>query len=55
MLEYQFYKTDGSGKGEIIRLEGEVEARGMRIPKERAWYAMPGEKYLGTDILESVN
>lgn len=53
MVAYQFFKNDDSGKEEIIHLDKEIKVGGMRIPKERAWYELPGNKYLGTDILES--
>lgn len=54
MIAYQFYKNDDSGKGEMIHLEGEIIFNKMRIPKERSWYELPNDKYLGTDILEAV-
>ncbi len=54
MVAYQFFKNDDSGKGEMIHLEEEVSAQGIRIPKKRAWYELPQNKYLGTDILERV-
>lgn len=53
MLQYKFYKDEAAGKGELIKLAGEIDVQGIKIPKERSWYVLPGMKYLGTDILES--
>ena len=54
MIAYQFIKTDGSGKGENIYLEGEVKVGTMRIPKARSWYTIPNNEHLGTDVLVNV-
>lgn len=54
LVAYQFFKNDDSGKGEIIHLEKEIAVGKMRLPQERSWYELPGEKFLGTDILEEV-
>ncbi len=54
MLEYKFYKDEEAGKGELIKLAGEIEYDGIKIPKERSWYVLPKMKYLGTDILDRV-
>lgn len=51
MVEYQFFKNDDPNSGELIKLEGEVKVGNMRIPKERRWYDLSSNKYLGTDIL----
>lgn len=51
MVAYQFYKNDDTGIGEFISLKGEEKVGNMRIPKERSWYELPENKYLGTDIL----
>lgn len=52
MLEYKFYKDEEAGKGELLKLEEEVEIDGIKIPKKRSWYTLPEMKYLGTDILD---
>ena len=54
MVAYQFYNNDDSGKGEMILLEDEVDVQGMKIPQKRSWYELPGNTYLGTDILSEV-
>lgn len=51
MIAYRFIKNDGTGKGENIYLEGEVNVGNMRIPKARSWYTIPGDEFLGTDEL----
>jgi hypothetical protein len=52
MKAYKFIQKDGTG--ELIKLQGLLEVDGMKIPKERSWYTIPGNKHLGTDILVSV-
>lgn len=54
MLEYRFYKDEEAGKGELIKLAGEVAFKGLRIPKSRSWYTLPEMEYLGTDILDEI-
>ncbi len=54
MLEYKFYKDEAVGEGEVITLEGEIEAYGLRIPQKRNWYTLPANKYLGSDILDRI-
>ena len=54
MLQYRFYKDEEAGIGEVIKLNGEVDFNGLKIPKERSWYTLPEMKYLGTDILERI-
>lgn len=54
MLEYKFYKNEEAGKGELIKLEDEVVFNGLKFPKKRSWYTLPEMKYLGTDILDSL-
>lgn len=51
MRRYTFYKDEAAGKGELIKLEDEIQVGSMRIPQKRSWYTLPGMKYLGTDIL----
>ena len=53
MRQYEFYKDDTKAAGEIITLEGEIRADSIRIPQKRNWYKIPGNEYLGTDILEA--
>ncbi len=54
MRQYEFYKDTTKAAGEIITLEGEILVGSLRIPQKRNWYKIPGNEYLGTDILESV-
>ncbi len=48
---YRFYRDETESKGEYIYLEGEVEAHGMKLPKNRAWYIFEDDRFLGTDHL----
>ncbi len=52
---YQFYKVEANNDGEYILLSDEVEIAGIKMPKTRAWYYNKDDKYLGTDVLNSVN
>ena len=59
MEVYQFYKTDDNGNqkddsGEYILLTGEKTVNGIKMPKNRAWYYNKDDKYLGTDILQTL-
>ena len=54
MRQYEFYKDDTKAAGEIITLEGEISAGSIRIPKKRNWYKIPGNEFLGTDVLSEV-
>ena len=54
MRQYEFYKDDTKAAGEIITLEDEVSAGSIRIPQKRNWYKIPGNEYLGTDVLTRV-
>ncbi|MFY0687535.1 MAG: hypothetical protein JXQ90_10245 [Cyclobacteriaceae bacterium] len=54
MIAYKFIKNDGSGNGEVIKLEGQMLIGNMRIPQRRSWYTIPENKYLGTDKLVNV-
>lgn len=40
--------------GEYIACEGEIESGGVRLPRERAWYYNKDDKWLGTDVIESL-
>lgn len=51
---YRFFHDESKGDGEYITLEGLVEAGGLRLPKERAWYTNAEDRYLGTDTLVSL-
>lgn len=55
---YQFYRTDPSGNikpgsGEYILLTDETLIKGIKMPKNRAWYTNKDDTYLGTDFLEN--
>lgn len=54
MLQYKFYQDEEEIKGELITLEDEIIANGIKIPQKRSWYTLPEMKYLGTDFLESI-
>ncbi len=51
MEAYKFYKDEPNQKGEIIYLDGEMEAGGIKIPVARAWYRTENDEYLATDRL----
>lgn len=55
MEGYQFFKDETTREGEYIYLNGLVNVGGMKLPADRKWYYVPGDKYLGRDILESAN
>ncbi|WP_436514939.1 DUF6503 family protein [Ekhidna sp. To15] len=55
MIQYKFYQDAEETKGELITLEDEISVNGIKIPKKRSWYTLPDMKYLGTDILSSIN
>lgn len=55
LVAYRFWKKDGSGQGEMILLEDEIQVGSMKIPQKRSWYELPENKYLGTDILTKVD
>ncbi len=52
MVEYKFYQDENETKGEVIKLEEELQIGDMRIPKRRSWYTLPDKRLLGTDILD---
>ena len=54
MIGYRFYHDEAKNDGEVIVLEGEHEAHGMRLPQSRAWYTHQDDRHLGTDILQGV-
>ncbi|MEA1787605.1 DUF6503 family protein [Arenibacter sp. GZD96] len=51
---YQFFKDEAKNDGEYIVLSGEEQIKGMRIPKNRAWYYNKDDGYLGTDVLTKI-
>lgn len=51
---YRFYHDESKNDGEYILFEGEVEAKGYRIPAVRKWYMHVDGKYLGKDILVGI-
>lgn len=53
LVGYQFYFNHKDG-GELIKLSDEYVYKGMRFPKERTWYEMPGETYLARDVLKAI-
>ena len=54
LIRYKFYQDEAETKGELIKLEDELEVGSMKIPKKRSWYTLPEMRYLGMDILSSV-
>jgi hypothetical protein len=53
---YQFFKTDDKGTlkpntGEYILLTETETIKGIKMPKNRAWYFNRDDEYLGTDVL----
>ncbi len=51
---YRFYHDETKNDGEVILLEGELEANGLRLPKSRAWYTHQDNRHLGTDVLTAL-
>ncbi len=54
LIGYRFYHDETKNDGEVILLEGEFEAAGMRLPKSRAWYTHQDDRHLGTDVLTAL-
>ena len=54
LVGYRFYHDESKNDGEVILLEGEHEAHGMRLPESRAWYTHQDDRHLGTDVLRSI-
>ena len=48
---YKFYNDSAKTKGETILLSELAKVSEMRIPKERRWYTIPENNYLGKDVL----
>lgn len=53
MIAYKFYKDEAAGKGEYIPTNGLFSVGNMKIPNNRTWYELPGNRILGTDIMTS--
>lgn len=51
LVGYRFYHDESKNDGEVIILDGEVEAEGLRLPKQRTWITHQDERLLGTDVL----
>lgn len=51
MEAYRFMFAPGSDEGEYILLDETLAVEDIKIPKERKWHLVKGNKYLGTDIL----
>ena len=54
LVGYRFYHDESKNDGEVILLEGELEAAGLRLPKSRAWYTHQDDRHLGTDVLTAL-
>lgn len=48
---YQFYHDIEKNDGEYIVLSEEEIIKGIKMPKNRAWFYNTDDKYLGTDVL----
>lgn len=55
LVGYRFYHDEAKRDGEYIVLEGETEAKTMRIPTKRSWYVNSDDRHLGDDILVEVD
>lgn len=55
MVGYRFYHDESKNDGEYIVLEGMSIQKGLRIPKDRAWYTNGDKRLLGTDMLVSMD
>lgn len=54
LVGYRFYHDEAKNDGEVILLDGEVEAGGLRLPKRRTWITHADQRTLGTDVLLAV-
>ncbi len=52
---YRFYHDESKNDGEYIILDGETRYKSVRLPKTRKWYTHKEDKFLGSDILESIS
>jgi len=55
LVGYRFYHDESANDGEYILLTEEFQSGKLRLPKKRAWYMHKDDKYLGEDILSSVD
>ena len=53
MEVYQFFK-EAKDSGEYILLSGIETIKGIKMPKNRAWYYNKDDGYLGTDVLSKL-
>ena len=51
---YQFYHDEQKNDGEYILLTDLEIINGIKMPKTRAWYYNKDDKYLGTDVLSTI-
>ena len=49
LIGYRFYHDESANDGEYIRLAGEIEDRGLRIPAKRSWFFHSNDEFLGED------
>ncbi|MFT4566286.1 MAG: hypothetical protein ACI9FN_001241 [Saprospiraceae bacterium] len=54
LIGYRFYHDESANDGEYILLTEEYQSGELRLPKKRAWYMHKDDKYLGEDILSSI-
>ncbi len=54
LVGYRFYHDESANDGEYILLTEEFKLGKLRLPKKRAWYMHKDDKYLGEDILSSI-
>ncbi len=54
LVGYRFYHDEAKNDGEVILLDGEVVAEGLRLPKRRTWITHADDRTLGTDILLAI-
>ena len=55
LVAYRFYHDEAKNDGEVIHLEGKIEAEGMRLPERRTWYTHGDNRLLGTDTLVGIS
>ena len=54
MVGYRFYHDESINDGEYITLSGIEVDKGLRIPKDRAWYTNKENKLLGVDVMRAM-
>jgi phosphoserine aminotransferase len=55
MEVYQFFHDESKNDGEYILLTEEETIKGVKMPKNRAWFMNKEDTYLGTDVLSKTN